>query len=102
MKKTILLFVFALILCFTYGQTFEWAKAMGGHEGDSGYSIATDALGNVYTTGYFQDTVDFDPSVGVFTLSTINMAAFIVKLDAAGNFVWAKKLAGSLSGANYS
>ena len=48
---------------------FKWAKQMEGGIQAEGFSIAVDALGNVYTTGYFEGTVDFDPGVGVFKIS---------------------------------
>ncbi len=69
----------------------EWAKGIGGTGQENGKGMALDASGNVYTTGFFTDTVDFDPGVGVYKLGggTIG-AAFISKLDANGNFVWAK------------
>ena len=52
-----------------------------------------DANGNVYTTGFFQGTPDFDPGSGIFNLnSTGGLDVFIQKLDASGNFVWAKQL----------
>jgi hypothetical protein len=31
---------------------------------ESGSGVATDILGNVYITGWFGGTVDFDPSTG--------------------------------------
>jgi Secretion system C-terminal sorting domain/Beta-propeller repeat len=76
---------------------FVWAKQMGGADSDYPYSLTTDAAGNVYTTGYFYTTSDFDPGPGVFNLSSAAGSAdiFISKLDAAGNFAWAKRIGGS-------
>ncbi len=75
---------------------FVWAKAMGGSSNDYGYSITTDAAGNVYTTGYFQGTADFDPGTGTFNLTSAGgYEVFISKLDASGNFVWAKAIGGT-------
>ncbi len=75
---------------------FVWAKRIGGASYDIGYSIAVDASGNVYTAGFFQGTVDFDPGVNFHNLISAGMTdVFIYKLDAAGNFVWAKQLGGS-------
>jgi len=45
-----------------------WVKKMGGTDSDIGYSITTDAFGNVYTAGSFSDTVDFDPGSGTTSL----------------------------------
>ena len=72
---------------------FVWAKSMGGTSVDYGYSLALDTFGNVYTTGSFRGTVDFDPGVGTYNLTspgTDNI--FISKLDSAGNFIWAKAM----------
>ncbi len=79
---------------------YEWAKAMGGTGNDNGYSVVVDAAGNVYTTGSFNGTVDFDPGAGVYNLTSIGSHSydgdiFISKLDASGNFVWAKQMGGS-------
>jgi hypothetical protein len=49
---------------------FVWAKAMGGPSGDAGQGIAVDGAGNVYTTGSFQGTADFDPGAGTFNLTS--------------------------------
>jgi len=76
---------------------FIWAKAMGGLNESEGRSVTLDALGNVYTTGHFRYTADFDPGTGIHNL-TCGAASdvFISKLDANGNFVWAKSLEGTV------
>jgi hypothetical protein len=97
MKKLIILLITVLVVMATNAQdvVFDWAKQMGGINSDYGYSIAVDSEGNIYTTGYFFDTVDFDPGVGVFNITSTGSAdVFITKLDASGNFVWAKHLGG--------
>jgi len=58
--------------------------------------MKSDASGNVYTTGYFSNTVDFDPGPGTFNLSSAGLFdVFISKLDASGNFGWAVKMGSS-------
>ncbi len=39
--------------------TYLWAEGFGGASSDVGNAIAVDGSGNVFTTGYFQGTVDF-------------------------------------------
>ncbi len=74
--------------------SFLWAVNLGGVAGENGNSIAVDAFGNVYTTGSFMDTTDFDPGTGVFNLiaSPIFPSIFVSKLDSSGNFLWAKNI----------
>jgi hypothetical protein len=77
------------------GGNFVWARALGGTGFDAGTAIAVDAQGNVYTTGSFRGTADFDPSAGVFDLTSAGGAdAYVSKLDGAGNFAWARALGG--------
>jgi hypothetical protein len=72
-----------------------WAKTFGGAGRDWAYSITSDLNGNVYTTGSFSGTVDFDPGPGVFNLTSNGSEnIFIHKVDAAGNFLWAKTFGG--------
>ncbi len=55
-----------------------------------------DQIGNVYTTGMFVSTVDFDPGPSTFNLTSAgDRDVFVNKLDSAGNFVWAGQLGGS-------
>jgi hypothetical protein len=77
---------------------FVWAKSFGGSSSDEGRSIALDSTGNVYTTGRYQDTADFDPSAGEVELESAGGSdVFVSKLDASGDFVWAKSFGGSSS-----
>ena len=47
--------------------------------------IVLDASGNILSTGYFQDTVDFDPGGGSFSIiSNGSLDCFVQKLDARG------------------
>jgi hypothetical protein len=95
MKKTILFLAYSCLSQLTIAQTFDWAKQMGGATDDIGNSIAIDASGNVYTTGQFTGTVDFDPGVGVANLTAVQYNdIFIQKLDANGNFLWVKHMGG--------
>jgi len=88
--------VYCLLLTAHAQPTLMWAKQMGGPDFDGGQSIAVDGSGNVYTTGAFVDTADFDPGASIFTLTSAgNADIFVSKLDASGNFVWAKKMGGA-------
>lgn len=59
---------------------------MGSTFDDSGRTIKIDNAGNVYTSGYFQGTVDFAPGAGMVNLSSNgNYDIFISKLDAIPN-----------------
>ncbi|HLG35039.1 MAG TPA: SBBP repeat-containing protein [Bacteroidia bacterium] len=103
MKKIILLSISFFASNFIYAQNFVWAKQMGGTSTDAGESIAIDATGNVYTTGYFVGIVDFDPGSGVFNLTSAGSGdIFVCKLDASGNFIWAGAMSGTDNEAGYS
>jgi hypothetical protein len=78
------------------GGKFVWAKDMGGTSDDIGNGIAVDVAGNVYATGYFRETGDFDPGPDVFNLTSAGeYDIFICKLDGAGSLVWAKGMGGT-------
>ncbi len=82
---------------FTLEGALVWARSMGGPNNDGPLSIALDAQGNVYTTGGFCGTADFDPGPGTFTMTAATTGEtdiFVSKLDPDGNFVWAKGVVG--------
>ena len=67
-----------------------WAKSAGG---GSATSIAVDASGNIYVTGYFSN------STLIFGSTTLTNAGyddiFLAKYDVNGNVLWAKSAGGS-------
>lgn len=84
----------------TFSQSLSWAKNAGTGAAELvAMSVTVDAIGNVYTTGTLNGTADFDPGAGVYNLSSsnFNQDVYIQKLDANGNFVWAKLLTSSAS-----
>ena len=75
---------------------YLWTKTLGSTGDDISYSIALDSSGNTYTTGSFQNTVDFDPGAGIANLTSAGgQDTFIAKIDANGNYIWAKNLGGT-------
>ncbi len=76
---------------------FVWVKTIGGVSSEFGSSISIDSSGNVYVAGGFRNTVDFDPGPGTALLTaSSNIDYFILKLDASGNFLWAKSFDGNV------
>lgn len=72
---------------------FGWAKSIGGSSADLANGISVDSLSNVIVIGQFLGNVDFDPGAGNSSLQTVGFYdTFILKLDSAGNFTWAKRL----------
>jgi len=51
--------------------------------------------GYVYSIGSYENSTDFDPTAGVYTLvSAGNRDIYVSKFDTAGNFVWARSMGG--------
>ncbi|HTN17569.1 MAG TPA: SBBP repeat-containing protein [Chitinophagaceae bacterium] len=98
MKKILLTMSALAWITATQAQVplLKWAKGFGGGSADYANNIVVDADGNSYVTGSFQGTVDFDAGAGVHNLSSNGGSdAFIVKLDANGNFLWVKNFGSS-------
>ncbi|MEQ8303498.1 MAG: T9SS type A sorting domain-containing protein [Cyclobacteriaceae bacterium] len=71
-------------------QNFEWAAKLGGTDADEGWSITTDASGNVYTAGTFKGTADFNPGAGINQLTSNGQTDFFIsKVNASGVYQWA-------------
>jgi len=95
--RTQLLFFYLLLTGMTANaQALEWVQSMGGTAGDQSRSMATDKDGNVYVTGTFNGTADFNNRRGIDTLkSGGGTDIFLAKYDAAGKYLWAIKMGGT-------
>jgi hypothetical protein len=65
---------------------FKWARTWGGSGWDRGLGIAVDKSGNIFASGSFMGTVDFDPGFGVDNrTSSGGTDIFLVKLQPNGD-----------------
>jgi hypothetical protein len=72
--------------------TYGWTKTFGGVAEDYGQGIAVDSDGNIFITGYFQGTVNFNVSGTDDHVSGGGTDIFITKYNADGTYGWTKTL----------
>lgn len=76
--------------------TLGWARRVGGSGIDAAVAVRIDGSGNVFTAGYFSNTVDLDPGSAIHTrMSHGSFDVFALKLTSAGSFVWGASVGGS-------
>lgn len=81
-----------------------WVKQIGNTSGAVyTQALATDACGDVYVTGYYISTCDFDPNATTYNLSSVSGTtdAFIFKLQHTSQFCWAKSMGGNAADRGY-
>ncbi len=81
---------------------FIWKKEIEAQWTDNFNSFAIDSAANLYITGSFEDTMDFDPGPGVYKLHSTpwalgfpfgtNADIFIAKYDSTCNLIWAHSI----------
>lgn len=73
---------------------FLWAKGYGGPADDKGISLDIKSSDLAFT-GYFTDTINFNPSIATAKHTSKGSAdIFVTKLDLSGNYVWSKAIGG--------
>lgn len=82
---------------------FVWARNMGGTGSDWASAIDIDNLNaNVYITGTFIGTADFNPSATTNNLVIRGgQDIFVGKYDVNGNYVWAQSMGGTVADYGY-
>lgn len=97
MKKIHLFFLMAFFKGIAIGQTHEfgWATTIGADDGLVSYGCTLTPEGDIVTIGNFKGTLDIDPGPAVELLDAESGNVYIQKLDADGNFIWAKTLRGT-------
>jgi len=66
-----------------------WAKQFGGTGDDYARGIDIDASGNIYVSGVFSNSIDFD---GLILTAAGSSDIFLIKMDSNGNIIWGKKI----------
>jgi hypothetical protein len=74
---------------------FVWVKQLAGKGNKYVNSVAVDKNENVYLTGAFSDSLDFDPGSGKIFLHNYARDSYICKLDKSGNYSWAYQIGGN-------
>ncbi|MBN1598098.1 MAG: T9SS type A sorting domain-containing protein [Bacteroidales bacterium] len=97
MKRNFAFITMLLLMNLSHAQILDWAFSTSGTSNDYVECITADNNKNVYISGRFQGTVDFDPSDSVYSLVHIwNQDIFVAKYDSNGAFQWAFPLGNSL------
>lgn len=83
---------------------FQWAHTWGGSgDDDWGLGVAVDSMNDVYSTGHFSGSADFNPGSGSdYHASQGETDVFLSKFTAAGEFQWAVTWGGDDSEHGYS
>jgi len=76
--------------------SYAWTRVMGGDYYTRGIAVRADRSGNVYVTGIFSGTVDFDPGPGVDRMTYAgDWDIFISKFSSNGDYIWTRRMGGS-------
>ena len=72
---------------------YLWSQRFGSTSTDIGHSVAADASGNLFVTGYFQGSVDFGGGVLISAGATQDI--FLAKYNSTGVHQWSQRFGSS-------
>ncbi len=93
--KLLLLFSIATLNSFAQSPPWLWAKSANENADDQAYSVAADALGNIYMAGSFQSSTILFGAVTLTNAGGGFEDAYLIKYDPNGNVLWAKGAGGN-------
>jgi hypothetical protein len=73
---------------------YQWAKQTGTSIGNECWDLALDGSNNLYLTGFFNGTTDFNPDGSSTNYTHTNGSTFLSKYSTSGGFQWAKTISG--------
>ena len=86
----------AFVSKFDASGNFQWARTWGGSDSDNVMSLALDEWGNVYTSGWFSGSFDFNPGSAVDThAANGGRDMFLTQYAPNGNYQWTRTWGGS-------
>lgn len=94
--------LFFLVLCclplfgFSQVPAPKWVDDFGGTGDSKPTGMVVDKQNNIYISGYFSGTVDFDPKAGVKKLTSVGgYDIYVAKYKPDGTLVWAESMGGN-------
>ncbi len=85
------------IVKFNSAGIFQWVRVISGNNYDGGSGITCDPLGNLYLTGTFRGSVNYDTYQGTQTHYAVSNGTadfFVCKMDSIGVVTWFKRFGG--------
>lgn len=88
----------ALMICTTADAAYiwNWSHRTGNTNGDRGKCVSNVVNSSIASSGFFQGTVDFDPTFGIVPLtSTGGSDMYVANYNTTGTLLWARRIAGT-------
>jgi hypothetical protein len=74
---------------------YVWHYLVGGSSTDIAKNVVVDGNGDVVVTGTYSGFFDWDPGPGVVQPGVGNSDCFVLKISAAGTFLWLQRITGT-------